>query len=323
MIILFVAKSKKDNISTIITDQAESLEKEGVTIKLFKVAGSGIKSLIATPKKLRDYVKIHNIDIIHAHYGLTGFLAIMAFTGKPVVVSYMGSDLMGERTIKGKISFKSRLVIILSWISQFFANKLIVKSEKLRNKLILGSKTVVIPNGVDLQLFFNEDVLVSKKKLGLNPSINYILFGNNPDDPWKNYKLAKDAAYLLNEPSIKLLVPYPLEHKKMVPYFNASSVVVLTSFAEGSPNIIKEAMACSRPIVTTDVGDVNWVIGETEGCFVSDFSLSDFTSKMIKAVEFQKRYKITKGREKIINLGLDSASVTKKIINVYEEVLVN
>jgi glycosyltransferase involved in cell wall biosynthesis len=92
----------------------------------------------------------------------------------------------------------------------------------------------------------------------------------------------------------------------------------LTSFHEGSPNVIKEAMACNCPIVSTDVGDVKDVIGNTEGCYITTFDLQDVIRKIKMALDFGKR---TKGRERIMQAGLDSKTIANRIIDVYHQVL--
>ena len=94
--------------------------------------------------------------------------------------------------------------------------------------------------------------------------------------------------------------------------------MVLTSFHEGSPNVIKEAMACNCPIVATNVGDVEFIIGDTKGCYISDFDANDVAEKIKLALEFGKK---TEGRNRIIEFGLDSRSVARKIIRVYKQVL--
>ena len=102
---------------------------------------------------------------------------------------------------------------------------------------------------------------------------------------------------------------------------NASDCVLLTSFSEGSPQFIKEAMACNCPIVTTNIGDVNWVLGNTDGCYLTSFKPEDVAEKIILAIEFRETHGHTRGRERIIELGLDSETIAGKIISVYNEVL--
>ena len=73
-------------------------------------------------------------------------------------------------------------------------------------------------------------------------------------------------------------------------------------------------MACNCPIVSTEVGDVRWVIGNTEGCYIASFEYEDFAKKIRMAINFAKR---TSGRERIIELDLDSEKVALQLIKVY------
>jgi glycosyltransferase involved in cell wall biosynthesis len=98
-------------------------------------------------------------------------------------------------------------------------------------------------------------------------------------------------------------------------YFNAASVVLLSSFHEGSPNVIKEAMACNVPIVATNVGDVKYIIGKTDGCHICSYEVDDVSKKIQLALEYNKR---TNGRKRIIELGLESKTIARRIVEVYK-----
>lgn len=102
---------------------------------------------------------------------------------------------------------------------------------------------------------------------------------------------------------------------------NASDVVVLTSLWEGSPNVIKEAMACNRPIICTNVGDVSLVFGNTLGCYLISFDPKDVVSKLTMALSFSEKHDKTNGRRRIFELGLDSKTVANRIINIYQSIL--
>jgi len=117
---------------------------------------------------------------------------------------------------------------------------------------------------------------------------------------------------------IEFVTIIDIPHNSIVYYLNAADVLLMTLKYEGSPNIIKEAMACNCPIVSTDVGDVNWVMGETESCFITSFDPNDIVDKMKTALKFGNR---TKGRDRLIDLGLDSDTIAKKIVTLYTSVL--
>ena len=97
---------------------------------------------------------------------------------------------------------------------------------------------------------------------------------------------------------------------------NESDVMLFTSDYEASPMVIKEAMACNIPVVSTDVGDTKWVMGDTEGYFISQKDPEDIASKIKMALDYGRR---TEGRERIIGLGLELQQIARKIINVYEK----
>ncbi len=101
-------------------------------------------------------------------------------------------------------------------------------------------------------------------------------------------------------------------------YFNGSDLLLSTSLCEGSPNVIKVAIACNCPIVSTNVGDVRWLLDDVEGCFITTNDPRDVADKINKALNFKSK---TKGRDKLFRLGFDSEHIAKKIIKVYEELI--
>jgi teichuronic acid biosynthesis glycosyltransferase TuaC len=92
----------------------------------------------------------------------------------------------------------------------------------------------------------------------------------------------------------------------------------MTSFNEGSPQFIKEAMVCGCPIVSTDVGDVSEIISQIEGCYLCSYDPCDVSQKIEKALSFNRR---TIGRQRIIDLELDSETIAGEIYEVYKKVL--
>lgn len=308
VLFVFSGNSLYFDISPFINAQAESLRKLGHTIDYYPVKGKGLWGYLSNITKISKFIKQGDYDIVHSHYSFCGIVSALA-TEKPVVCSLMGSDVKKS----GLWRFIIKYFIMHKW------KRTIVKSKDM--KLTLGiDKVEVIPNGVDLDIFRPMNKNDCRKELGWDIGNKIILFAADPKRPEKNFSLAKKATETLNIQDVELKVVYPVPHKDIPIYLNAADLLLSTSLWEGSPNIIKEAMACNCPIVSTNVGDVKWLLDGVEGCFITTNDPKDVANKIRKALDIKEK---TKGREKLISLGLDSEHIAKMIIQVYEEVIYN
>ena len=254
---------------------------------------------------LRKYIKESNPDIIHAHFSLSAYAATLTFSRKPLVVSLMGSD----------IQVKGLWAMVLKIFQKLFWKKIIVKSDYMAAKT--GLKDIaVIPNGVDLQKFRIIPKEKAQEKLGLDPAKRYIIFVSDPARYEKNFGLLEQAHKLLGMADVELVVVNNVDHQLIPFYMNAADVLGLPSRWEGSPNVVKEAMGCNLPIVSTNVGDVREIMGETEGCFIAGTDPGDFAEKLRLALGFNSR---TNGRSKVIHL--DELKIAEEIIGLYKEIL--
>jgi len=219
----------------------------------------------------------------------------------------MGSDVMGENSY----------LILLRILNFLFWNKVIVKTSEMKRKARLRNADI-IPNGVNFKKFTPRIKKECQNKLGWNDNEYHILFAADPNRKEKNYKLVENALKLLKIPNIRIHHLGKVDHDKIVIWMNACDVLLLTSFYEGSPNVIKEAMACCIPIVTTDVGDVREIISDTEGCYICTYQPTDVAEKIRKAIAFNSK---TKGRQNIKHL--DSTTIAEKIITLYQQLIRN
>ncbi|MDT8374977.1 MAG: glycosyltransferase [Bacteroidales bacterium] len=305
MKVLFVSSGRNKQPGVIVFSQGESLKREGIAVD-YLLAGPGPAGYLSAVVRIRRAWKRGDYDLVHAHYSLSAFAASLA--GRfPLVVSLMGSDL--------HMSGVMRTIIRSLYRHRWGAT--IVKSLQMKELMKL-SEAEVVPNGVDTELFRPLSKTEAREFPGYPVAGKLVLFGSSPDRREKNAVLAREAVALLHDPDVELryLSGVPHEH---VPYWlNAVDVLLLTSTREGSPNVVKEAMACNCPVVSTEVGDVRWLFGETGGYFITSNDAGDVAAKLRAALDLSGR---TEGRERIMKLELDSGSVAARIKSIYERVV--
>lgn len=318
MKVLFVCSGNSTNFPIVpfIKAQGESLVDAGLEVDYFTIKGKGLLGYVKSGLRLRRFIKTNHYDIIHAHFTLSGWSALIGSGNTPIVLSLMGTDAYGNYIGNNKINFKTRLYSILTLLIQPFVAAIISKSPNIEKYVYLKNKSHILPNGVNTSLF-RPLVHGYREELGLEEDKQYVLFLGNKEKPVKNYTLAQQALESLKLTNVELINPYPLPHSEVAKYLNSVNLLVVPSFMEGSPNVVKEAMACNCPIVATDVGDIKWVLGDTKGCFISSFDTKDFAQKIKLALEFSESFGKTAGEQRISMLGLSIESVASKLIDIY------
>ena len=320
MKILFVATGNnfnyyKGNFSPHVKGPAKALVNSGVDIDLFQVSSKGLRGYLKAIPLLRKKIKDTKYDIIHAHYGNCGIISSISKSKEKLVVSYMGSDLLGSVNLNGNYTLSGFIITLINKLFSFTSNHYsIVKSEAMRKKIWFNKKVSIIPNGVDFKIFSPVDKIKAREELKLSINKKIILFVGDLESHVKNYKLAEKAVSLVQK-DIQFLSISGVNQNILNLYYNSADLVLMTSFHEGSPNVIKEAMACNCPIVSTDVGDVNKITSSTKGCFITSFNPKDIADKINQALLYGK----TNGRDNIEYL--DSANIAKKMISLYRDLL--
>jgi len=305
MKVLIVCSKNSGKIAPFITDQVNGLNKKGVETAYFTIEQKGINGYINSNKGLLRKIREFRPDIIHAHYGLSGLLANLQ-RKVPIVTTYHGSDINNNKAFR------------FSNFSIFLSKYNIFVSQKNINKAKVKHKYSLIPCGVDTSIFYPMGKDIRREKINLEKDRKYILFAGGFDNKVKNAQLAQYAVKRNENIELMQLKGYSREEVALL--MNTVDVCLMTSHTEGSPQFIKEAMACNCPIVSVNVGDVEEVIGKTEGCYVCEtYNVDEVAEKLNLALLFGKR---TNGRERIIELGLDAESISKKLIDIYTKVKV-
>jgi len=293
-------------LGTFVYEQVRSLRARGVKVEVLFINGPRAKMnylwgifrfLWYMLRYGRDY------DLIHAHYVFSGLIARMQFR-LPIVLTHHGIEV-----IWGWQGILSR------WVSRW-VDHVIVTSQAVADALALPNLTI-IPCGVDLDLFKPIPQEEARRALNLPSGQRIVLYAGRPG-PEKRLDLIEEAVAILraDDPRVYLLKltgqPY-----QMVPlYLNAADVLILASEFEGSPMVIKEALACDLPVVSVDVGDVRMLIEGIEGCYLCERTPEDMARKLRLVLDRNQRIE---GRKAVRALSLDA--IAERICEVYHDVV--
>ena len=296
--ILIVASGNNKIFSPFVQEQTEIIRALGHELNYFLIKGKGVFGFLGNWIRYRKHVQYGNYDLIHAHYGVVGLFAGLQWHA-PVVVTYVGSDI------------GNRLHFLFSFIGALRADYNIFVSKKLRKSMFFLKKESIIPYGVDLKTFYP---MPSGEK---NNKIKKVLFAGAFSNKVKNFSLAKEALSLVKESHeiLELMKGYSREEINIL--MNEADVLLLTSFREGSPQVIKEALACNLPIVSVNVGDVQEIIQDADNCFVVAHDPVEIAEAVETVFKNQRRSK--DGRIRV--QGLELMAVAHKILSIYNRVL--
>ncbi len=300
MKVLIVARCKNGHYAPFITEQMEAIRKQGVDCEYFGITGKGIAGYLRQFPALMKAIRAFRPDLIHAHYGLCGLLA--NFQRRiPVVTTYHGSDINDFKAFK-----LSKKAIRRSRFNIFVSQKNVDTAGPEKDYAL-------IPCGINLEDYPLVDKAEARKTMGMDPSKKYVLFAGAFDNRVKNAPLAQEAMKLVPDATLLELKGY--SRAQVATLMQAVDAFVMTSFTEGSPQVIKEAMACGCPIVSVDVGDVKERIGGIPGCYIADRDAEDIANKLREAMAFEGK---TLGRATVMDDGLSNVSIASRIISIYK-----
>ena len=305
MKVLVIASENKGHVAPFVAEQIEALGKQDCELSLFGLKGKGLKGYLKNLPALKKTIKGFNPDVIHAHYGLSGLFANLQ-RQVPVVTTYHGSDINEPKVLPF-----SKMAIRLSAWNVFVSRKTMEIAHPKR-------KCSLLPCGIDLYDMQLTEKTQARQKMGLELGKRYVLFAGAFDNEVKNAPLAKETIPLLQDDAVELLELKGYSREEVTLLMCAADVFLMTSISEGSPQVIKEAMACGCPIVSVDVGDVSERIEGVKGCFVSSSrNPQELAGLLREAMGFEGK---TVGRNKIIKDGLDNKTVAKQLMGIYDKV---
>lgn len=246
--------------------QIDSIAESGVEVDRFHLASrTSVSVLKAERRRLTARIEEFRPDIVHAHFGSMTAYAVSTTSRVPVVITFRGTDLNPRyhsmwRNL-GDGWLRTNLGHALSHAAARKASGIVCVSEQLRSQLMGAARrrnAIVVPVGVRLDRFPLIPIGAARLELGWAQEEPVILFnaGRRPKPKRIDLALAATEVVRRSIPDARLAVLDGHQAPDRIPlYLNAADCVLMTSDFEGSPNIVKEAMACNLPVVTTPVGD--------------------------------------------------------------------
>lgn len=300
-----------------IARQAEFLKREGVDVDILPFRGArNPRNYLAAREEVRRRLAGGGYDLIHAQFGQSGITALPKSV--PLVVTFRGDDLEGIIGNSGRYVPSGWLLRLISREVARRADAAIVVSEHMKRYLPKSVAAHVMPSGIDLELFRPEPRDAVRQRLGLPLDLRLVLFVGNPAVARKRYALAHSAVEQVNlHLPTRLLVGWEMHHHQIAELMNACDALVLTSMQEGSPNSVKEALACNLPVVAVPVGDVASRLRGIRGCeLCSDDRVETIAAGLTRVLLRGDRID---GRTAVESL--DERLLTQRLIDIYRSIL--
>ena len=312
-------------LGAFVPDQVRSLQAAGVDVDTFVIDPGKTRlnyGLKVAPLLRR--LRSRRYDLVHTHhtYSLLTVLAAKRLAGVlvPIVLTSHENEITDPRH-KTRTWHPSSYLRHALGFKRFVARGasfIILVNSQLDAVVPTRKKYEVIPCGIDLEKFKALDQRACRACLGIPLDAKVVFF---PGRPWLDYKrfpLAQATFDMVRRrvPEAVLVTGGAARYDQMPLYFNASDVVLQTSFSEASPAVVKEALACEVPVVSTDAGDTREIIDGVPHCFICSPDPSELANRVLSSIG----QRAVGGRERLRALGLSLDQVAARIITVYQRV---
>ncbi len=243
-----------------VRDQVAAIRARGIEVEEFGFP-RGRSNYLPAVRRLRALLGRERFDLVHAHYGLAGWVA-RAACARPLLVTFHGTDV--RHPIVGPMSRR------LAWQADLAStvSRALFAEEDGRPGLPAVPGAAVLPCGPALERFAAVPRAAARAALGLEPTGRYLFF---PADPARPEKRHDRAAALAAAADATLLTGGSIDPEAMSTWMNAADIVVVTSDYEGFGMAAIEALACDVPVLSTPVGVAPYLLTGIEGCLCAPF----------------------------------------------------
>ena len=268
-------------------------------------------------REVRARIADFDPDLIHAHYGTVTAAFSALLSRRPLVITYQGSDVQGSMDVH---PLRTQTSTMLSQLAAPRATAHIYVSEPIRDRIkVKPSITAVVPTGVDLDVFRPIPRDEARAHVGWDHDHPMVLFNAGKRPRLKRLDLAEDGVAHARKtlPDLGLHVLHGNTPASEIPWLmNAVDIVLLCSEREGTPNVVKEALACNTPVISVDVGDVKHRIRGVDNARLVPYSANAIGDAIVERIQAGPG---EGGREVVSELSSDR--IVDKVLDVYEQVL--
>lgn len=265
-----------------------------------------VRSVFSVSRIARGY------DLVHVHYGLSGLFLLNPLRGElpPVVVTLHGGDILSEQgkwmqvRLTRHIIRRADAVVTLNQAMTDIVRPLVPRVEE-------------IPCGIDVSRFRSKGVRLHGRRL-------LVVFPGDRRREVKDYPLFERTLGLLADRYRIDCEPVELNgmsRPEVASLFQRADLMLMTSVSEGSPQSVKEALACSLPVVSTPVGDVARLLSGVRDCAVAPDRSPETLASLVADVLNGRFPHGVSGSEKIRQLGLDADTVARRVYGLYNSLL--
>jgi glycosyltransferase involved in cell wall biosynthesis len=251
-----------------VRDQVAAIRDRGIEVEEFGFP-RGRSNYLPAVRRLRALLGRERFDLVHAHYGLAGWVA-RAAGARPLLVTFHGTDV--RHPIVGPMSRR------LAWQADLSAavSRALFAEEDGRPGLPEVPGSAVLPCGPALDRFAPAPRAAAREALGLDPAGRYLLFPADPARPEKRHDRAATLAAAAADAI--LLTGGSIEPEAMTTWMNAADVVLVTSDYEGFGMAAIEALACDVPVLSTPVGVAPYLLAGIDGCLCAPFDVDQWAA---------------------------------------------
>lgn len=266
---------ERPEFGVFVRDQLEALSRiDGIDVDLHIVEGGGKLNYLKAVFALRKHLKTRDYDIVHAHYGLTGWVARRA-GAKPLVITFHGNDLRDERVRKLSLRLAKRVEQV-AVVSEYFGREF-ASVKKFKRPI------AILPTGIEMTRFRTIDRRAARQQLGLDPEGSFALFPADPSREVKRFDRAQGVVATVED--LELLTLGGVAPAEVPVYMNAVDVVVFPTDFEAFGLVTVEALACNVPVITTPTGIAPVALDGVDGAYCLEWDIRNWHRALVAVLD--------------------------------------